>query len=127
MSKAIKNIMIRDYKSRVTVGGEAAQDAVLISIRGVKGIDTTKIRNTLAKKNIKITVIRNALAKKTFEGTSLSASLDEFLTGASGWPTAGESVVEVAREIVAAMAKMPGPRTQGRRARRHALQGQGRR
>ncbi|HEX2838891.1 MAG TPA: 50S ribosomal protein L10 [Phycisphaerales bacterium] len=106
MSKAIKNIMIRDYKSRVTVGGEAAQDAVLISIRGVKAVDTTRLRNTLAKKDIRITVMRNALAKKTFEGSSLSA-LNELLTGASALAYGSTSVVEVARALVESMAKMP--------------------
>lgn len=106
MSKAIKNIMIRDYKSRVNVGGEAAKDAVLISIRGVKAVDTTKLRNNLAKKNIRITVMRNALARKTFEGTSLSA-LNELLTGASALAYGSTSVVEVARALVDSMAKMP--------------------
>jgi large subunit ribosomal protein L10 len=106
MSKAIKNVMMRDYKSRVTVGGEAAKDAVLISIRGVKAVDTTRLRNNLAKKNIRITVVRNALARKTFEGSSLSA-LNEMLSGASALAYGSDSVVQVARSLVEAMAKMP--------------------
>ncbi|MFO0830738.1 MAG: 50S ribosomal protein L10 [Phycisphaerales bacterium] len=106
MSKAIKTIMMRDYKTRMTVGGESAKDAVLISIRGVKAVDTTKLRNNLAKKDIRITVVRNALARKTFEGTSLSA-LNELLSGASALAFGATSVVEVARALVESMAKMP--------------------
>jgi large subunit ribosomal protein L10 len=106
MSKAIKSIIMRDYTSRVSAATGAPSDAVLISIRGVKAVDTTKLRGNLAKKNIRITVIRNSLARKTFEGTSLSA-LSELLTGASALAYGGESVVHVARDLVENIAKMP--------------------
>jgi large subunit ribosomal protein L10 len=109
MSKTIKNIIMRDYKSRVAAQAENAEtlgDAVLISIRGVKAVDTTKIRNSLAKKDIKITVIRNSLAKKAFQGTTLEA-LNDLLAGASALAYGKTSVVEIARELVASMAKYP--------------------
>jgi large subunit ribosomal protein L10 len=102
MSKQVKEIMMREYTSRV---GET-QDALLISIRGVKGTDSTRLRNTLAKKKIKITVMRNALAKKTLGGGKL-APLTELMQGASALAYGGNSVVEVAREIVAMMEKIP--------------------
>jgi large subunit ribosomal protein L10 len=106
MSKAIKNIIMRDYKSRVSMGTDQPKDAVLISIRGVKAVDTTKLRGTLAKKNIKITVIRNSLARKAFEGSSLSA-LTDVLSGASALAYGSESVVEVARALTGSIAKFP--------------------
>ena len=102
MSKPIKEIIMRDYQSRV---GDT-QDAMLISIRGVNAISTTKIRNTLAKKQIRVTVMRNSLAKKTFEGTGLEP-LAKFLTGSSALAYGGQSVVEVAREIVALLKDIP--------------------
>ena len=40
MSKSIKEMMMRDYTSRL----EGASDAMLISIRGVKAIPTSKLR-----------------------------------------------------------------------------------
>lgn len=106
MSKVIKNMIIRDYKSRIGMGKEEFADSLLISIRGLKAIDNTKLRNNLAKKNIRITVIRNSLAKKTFEGSVLAA-FGELLSGSSAIAYGGNSVVEVAREIVSAMEKMP--------------------
>ncbi len=98
--------MMRGYTSRVSTGGEKLHDAVLISNRGGKAVDTTRLRNNLAKKNIRITVVRNALARKTFEGTSLAA-LDELLAGASALAYGSDSVVEVARALVDSMGKMP--------------------
>lgn len=106
MSKAIKNIIMRDYKSRVSMGTDQPKDAVLISIRGVKAVDTTKLRGTLAKKNIRITVIRNSLARKAFEGSSLAA-LTDVLSGASALAYGSESVVEVARALTSSIAKFP--------------------
>lgn len=102
MSKAVKEIIMRDYTSRL----EGAKDALVISIRGVKGTATTKLRNDLAKKKIKVTVVRNALARKTLKGGPLEP-LGEFLTGSSAIAVGANSAVEIAREIVSHMEKMP--------------------
>jgi large subunit ribosomal protein L10 len=102
MSKHVKEMIMRDYKDRL---GDTS-DAMVISLRGVKGTATTTIRNQLAKKQIKITVVRNSLAKKSFEGTPL-ATLGEFLTGSSAIAYGGQSVVEIAREIVGMIEKNP--------------------
>ncbi len=106
MSKTVKNIIMRDYKARISGGTDAYPDALLISIRGVKAIDTTRMRHGLAKKSIKITMVQNALARKTFEGTNLSP-LSDLLTGSNALAYGGQSVVEVAREIMTFLAKMP--------------------
>ena len=98
MSKAIKNMMMRDYKARMG----SAQEAMVIGVRGLKAIDTTSVRTKLRKKNIKVTVVRNSLARKMFEGGSM-ACLSESLTGATAlvYSPVGASIVEVAREVVA--------------------------
>ncbi len=106
MSKTVKNIIMRDYKSRISGAEGKFPDAMLISIRGVKAIDTTKMRHGLAAKKIKVTVVQNALARKTFEGTNL-APLADLLKGGSALAYGGNSVVEVAREIMTWVAKMP--------------------
>lgn len=102
MSKAIKEMMVKEYQGRLT----GASDAMLIGIRGVKAIPTTKLRKDLAAKNIRVTVVRNALARKAIAGTPLEP-LGKFLTGSSAIASGGASVVEVAREIVKALASMP--------------------
>jgi ribosomal protein L10 len=102
MSKSIKEMMMREYSSRL----EGASDAMLISIRGVKAIPTSKLRRGLAGKNIKITVVRNSLARKSFAGTGLEP-LSKLLTGPSAVCYGGASVVEVAREIVKLIEGIP--------------------
>lgn len=102
MSKPVKELIIKQYTARV---GDA-QDAVLVSIRGVKAVDNNKIRLGLSKRNIKITMVRNALARKAFDGGALSA-LSELLVGSSALVYGGASAVEIARELVALVAKFP--------------------
>jgi large subunit ribosomal protein L10 len=95
-------MILSDYQSRL----QGTSDAMLISIRGVKAIPTSKLRRGLAGKNIRITVIRNNLAKKSFAGTGLEP-LTKLLTGPNAIAYGGQSVVEVAREIVKLIEKMP--------------------
>ncbi|MBS0198521.1 MAG: 50S ribosomal protein L10 [Planctomycetes bacterium] len=112
MSKVVKTMIMREYKARIAKGTDQWPDAMVISIRGVKAVDTTKMRHTLAKKNIRVTVVQNALARKSFEGTSL-AGLSDMLTGGNALAYGGNSVVEVAREVVAIVEKMPGVELKG--------------
>lgn len=95
MSKAVKTLMIRDYKTKF----EGVNDAVLVSLRGVGGIDTNKMRTALAKKNIKVTMVRNNLAKHAFKDTGLKG-LESLLAGSSSIAYSTESVVDVARELI---------------------------
>ncbi|XVJ58190.1 MAG: 50S ribosomal protein L10 [Tepidisphaera sp.] len=102
MSKPIKSMMMREYKDRLS----GANEALLIGIRGMKAKDQVKLRSGLAKSKIRMTVVSNALAAKVFEGTDLS-KLSSMLTGSSAIAYGGQSVVEVAREVVKFVEKMP--------------------
>ncbi len=102
MSKTVKEMIMRDYGSRV----EGFEDAALISIRGIDSNSTNQIRATLRKKEIHVQVIRNNLARRSFEGTGLAA-LSPLLEGPSAIAFGGNSVVEVTREIVELLKQFP--------------------
>jgi ribosomal protein L10 len=102
MSKTVKSMLMRDYTAR----SAGANDAMLVSIRGMKAIDTTKLRSGLRKKNIKVTVIRNSLARKQFSGGPL-AKLESLLTGPSALVVSQTSVVDAARAIVDMLKDFP--------------------
>lgn len=102
MSKQLKEMIIRDYKNRF----EGCNEGALISLRGVSGHDTTKLRKNLRAKKVKVTMVRNALAGKAFEGTGLTA-FEDLLSGSNALCYGGSSIVEVARELVAVAKDMP--------------------
>lgn len=107
MSKVVKNMIARDYTKRM----ESSSDAMVISIRGMKAIATTKLRSKLAKDKVKVTVVRNSLARRGFKGTPLEG-LGELLAGPSAMVYGG-SVVETARSIVAMLPDFPGLELKG--------------
>jgi large subunit ribosomal protein L10 len=103
MSKSVKQSIMRDYQSRL---GDV-EEAMVISIRGVKGTDTTRFRNKLRKSNIRVTVVQNSLARNKFKGTGLEP-LGKLLTGASALAYSTEqSVVTIARQIVESLKDFP--------------------
>lgn len=95
MSAHTKKYLIRDYTQRL----EGMNDALVISIRGVNAIDNNAMRNALAEKQIKVTVIRNNLAKHAFKDSPLG-NASALLKGPSAFAYGGQSVVDVAREII---------------------------
>ena len=95
-------MIIGEYRDRL---GDA-QDALVIGLRGISSNDTNEIRSGLAKKSIRVSVVRNKLFGQAFGETNL-APLTELLSGANALAYGGESVVEVAREIVELLKKFP--------------------
>ena len=108
MSKAVKSMIARDYTARM----EKFSDAMVISIRGMKGIATTKLRGRLAKDHVKVTVVRNSLVRRNLKGGSLDG-LADILSGPSAMVYGGGSVVEAARAIVALLPEFPGLELKG--------------
>jgi large subunit ribosomal protein L10 len=95
MSKQIKNMIVSDYKRRFS----DVKNALIIDIRGIEANENNDLRVDLLGKDIHITVLKNSLAKTAFEGTSLEV-LSTTLTGPSALVFGGDSVVDVARNIV---------------------------
>jgi large subunit ribosomal protein L10 len=95
MSKTVKNLMIRDYRERIA----GVSDALVISLRGVGGIDNNKMRLDLRKKNVRITVMRNNLAGHALKGTPL-AGLERMLAGPTALAYGEAGVIDAARALV---------------------------
>ena len=95
MSKPVKDLIMRDYRDKL---GDI-EDVTVISLRGVDANRNNAIRVGMESKDIHFTMIRNNLFLRAFEGTSLE-TLEPVLTGSNVVAYGGESVVEVAREIV---------------------------
>jgi len=95
MSKPIKSMMVADYRRRF----EDVDNALLVDIRGVEANQNNELRQSLHASGIRITVVRNTLARDAFKDTALEV-LTEGLDGPSAMCYGGESVVDVARELI---------------------------
>lgn len=95
MSKVVKDLIINEYRREFN----GVADALLVDIRELKADQNIELRKGLRSKGIRVTVVRNALAAKAFDGTALSP-LDSLLTGPSAIVYGGETVIDVAREVM---------------------------
>ena len=95
MSKPIKDMIVRDYQNRFN----DLESALVVEVRGIEANENNDLRLNLQKKAIYITVVKNSLARKAFQGGPLE-SLEPSLKGPAAIVYGGESVVDVARELV---------------------------
>ncbi len=96
MSKPLKELILADYKKRF----DDVEAALVIDVRGMDANDNNALRLDLASKDIRVTIVKNSLARKAFAGTGLEPIIGS-LQGPSALAYGAESVVDVARELVA--------------------------
>ncbi len=96
MSKPVKNMIEDSYRK---LFGEV-DSAVIIDICGVKANDNNTLRSSLAEREIRVTVVKNSLAKRAFADTPMQP-ISDLLDGPCAMVTGGQSVVEVARGLIA--------------------------
>jgi large subunit ribosomal protein L10 len=97
MSKPIKNLTAASYRKRFSI----LEGAVLVDLRGVRSNQANGLRAALKQKSIRVTVVKNSLGKKALAGTKLEG-LAKLLEGPSAMVYGADSVVAVARELIAA-------------------------
>jgi len=96
MSKTIKEMIVREYRTRF----EGVEGAVAVELRGLDSTTTNRMRSHLRSKDVRVTVVKNSLAKRAWAGSALEP-LSPSLVGATAVVFGrGPSVVDVAREIV---------------------------
>ena len=95
MSKPVKEMIVAQYKRRF----DGITSGLLIDIRGIEANTNNELRVDLLKKGIHITVLKNSLAKTAFQDTDLE-EFTELLEGPSALAFGGNSVVDVARNLV---------------------------
>ena len=108
MSKPVKEMMMKQYRRKF----EGVNDALLVDIRGINANANRGLRSTLATKKIRITVVKNHLARRVFSDGSL-AGLSKLIDGPTAVVYGGESVVNIAREVLEQARKIENLKVKG--------------
>jgi len=95
MSKAVKNLLIDDLRSRL----QGVNDCLLVNVIGLNSEKSSKLRSELRKKNIHLQVIKNSMARRATEGTPIAAAF-EGLEGSLAVVWGSEDVVSLAKEVI---------------------------
>ena len=96
MSRQIKNLVVDELRKRYG----NVDSALVVRVIGLDAVSNNNLRRRLHGKKIELHVIKNSLARVAFKGKALEP-LANALEGPSAVVTGGDSIIDVAKELVA--------------------------
>ncbi|MBN1123766.1 MAG: 50S ribosomal protein L10 [Sedimentisphaerales bacterium] len=103
MSRVIKGFLQKDLERRFA----GMEDFLVVSIKGIGGIDNNEMRGVLKSKGIRLTVVKNSMMRKALESMGHGSAAGLFSTGPCTVAYGGDSIVDVAKELVGWAKKLP--------------------
>ncbi len=97
MSKYVKGLVQCEFENMISDNG--VQDFVVVSTIGISGNENNSLRGELKAKGVKLSVVKNSLFKKALKNQGLDSAAELF-TGSCAVAYGGDSIVDVAKEIV---------------------------